>query len=163
MAIKSRVKTKDKDLGYKRILKELKILEGKPHVKVGFPAKSKKKDAKKEGNEFVTVLDVAIYSEFGTIRAPERSFIRASFDENRNKYLALNKKLLKKIYSGSMTVSKALDVLGLTILNDIKNFMVQGKVKPESFRALIEDGNTLVDTAQMLNSMTYIKVMNGRK
>lgn len=171
MAIKSKIKTTVKDYGYDRIIRELKILENKPYVKIGFPAESSKKDKKKQSrdgetiveSEFLTVLDVAIYSEFGTIRLPERSFIRKSFDENRSKYLKLNKELLKKIYSGTMTVSKALDVLGLTILNDIKKYMTDGKVKPDSLRVILQGGKTLVDTAQMMNSMTYKKVMNGRK
>lgn len=165
MAIKSKIKTRVIDRGFKRIIKELKKLEKKPYVKVGFPAESSKTEAGKEDSdgdvsEFVTVLEVAIYHEFGTINMPERSFIRASFDQERKKYEELNKKLLTDIYSGNKTVEKALDILGMTIENDIKAFIRNGDVSPESIRALNEGGTTLDDTGQMLNSITYVKVMN---
>jgi len=109
---------------------------------------------------FVTVLDVAIFHEFGTVNMPERSFVRAAFDENRSSYEALNKKLLIKIYSNAMTVEKALDILGLTIQNDIKKFIKDKEVSPESIRAIEEGGVTLFDTGQLVNSLTYIRVMN---
>jgi len=109
---------------------------------------------------FVTVLDVAIFHEFETVNMPERSFVRAAFDENRSSYEALNKKLLIKIYSNAMTVEKALDILGLTIQNDIKKFIKDKEVSPESIRAIEEGGVTLFDTGQLVNSLTYIRVMN---
>lgn len=169
MAIKSKVKTYEKDHGFKGIVKELRKLEKRPYVKIGYPAKSAKSKAAKESDnadgltersEFVTVLDVAIWSEFGTAQMPERSFIRSSFDINRGKYEDLNKKLLIKIYSGSITVEKALDILGFTIENDIKNFIKNGDVSPDSIRAMDEGGKTLWDTGQLINSITFIKVMN---
>lgn len=156
---KPRIKTKEIDRGFKRILKELKKLEHKPFVKIGFPAESSKTND--EHGKLVTVLDVAIWSEFGTINMPERSFMRASFDKNRTKYLKLNKKLLTDIYSGKKTVEKSLDILGETILNDIKTFLISGEVEPKSLRALFEGGKTLVDTAQMLNSLTFKRVMKS--
>lgn len=160
MAIKSKIRTKETDYGFKGIIKELRKLEKKPYVKIGYPENKSSTNADKEGNEFVTVLDVALWHEFGTVNMPERSFVRASFDQNQKKYEKLNRELLVKIYSGNMTVEKALDILGLTIENDIKTFIKSGEVSPESNRAINEGGVTLIDTAQLLNSITYIKVMN---
>jgi hypothetical protein len=158
-------KTHVVDHGFKGIMKELRKLEYKPIVKIGFPEQHNKKDKGKlyevpgeEGlfleSNFVTVLDVAVFHEFGTIHLPERSFIRASFDKNVGKYNKMTKDLLVKIYSGKATVEKALDILGETILNDIKTFLTNNEVTPPSATE-----KTLVDTAQMLNSLTYIKVM----
>lgn len=160
MAIKSKIKTKEVDYGFKGIIKELRKLEKKPYVKIGYPEDKSSTNANKEGTNFVTVLDVALWHEFGTVNLPERSFVRAAFDQNRKKYEKLNKELLVKIYSNKMTVEKALDILGLTIENDIKTFIKNGEVDPESNRAIEEGGVTLIDTAQLLNSITYIKVMN---
>jgi len=174
MARKPKIKTREVDHGFKGIIKELRKLEFKPIIKIGFPSESKKKDKNKlkkinvpgeddmeliVEDKFTTVLDVAIWSEFGTVYMPERSFMRAAFDKNKKKYLKLNKKLLVDIYSGKKTVEKALDILGETILNDIKTFLINGEVDPKSFRAIDENGKTLVDTAQMMNSMTYKRVM----
>ena len=161
MAIRSKKpRTKVIDHGFKGIVKELRKLEKKPYVKIGYPAKKSTTNAEKDGNEFVTVLDVALWHEFGTNNMPERSFIRASFDQNAKKYGELNKKLLVKIYSGKMTVEKALDILGFTIENDIKTFIKSGDINPDSQRAINEGGTTLWDTGQLINSITFIKVMN---
>ena len=45
----------------------------------------------------------------------------------------------------------------MKIIIDIKKFLIDGKVTPKSQRAINENGKTLVDTAQMLNSITYKK------
>jgi hypothetical protein len=161
---KVRTRTRSVDHGFKGIIKELKKLENKPFVKIGYPAEVSKKDAKKKDgsgatSEFVTVLDVAVFHEFGTVNLPERSFIRASFDDNVKKYEKMNKKLLIKIYSNKMTVERALDILGEMILNDIKKFMINNEVKPVSIRASNDSGSTLVDTAQLMNSLTFKRIM----
>ena len=161
MVVKSKIKTKVIDHGFNAILRELKKLEYKPYVKIGYPAEKASTNKDHGESDFVTVLEVAIWSEFGTVHMPERSFIRASFDQNRKKYEKLNKELLVKIYSGKMTVEKALDILGFTIENDIKTFLTTNQVEPASFRAIAEGGNTLVDTAQLLNSITFIRVMKS--
>ena len=59
-----------------------------------------------------------------------------------------------------MTVEKALDILGLTIENDIKAFIRDGEIDPKSLRAIEESGTTLWDTGQLINSITFVKVMN---
>lgn len=165
MAIKSKKpKTRVIDHGFNAIIKELRKLEKKPFVKIGYPKEKSSTDAEKETSDdsesFVTVLDVALWHEFGTNNMAERSFVRSSFDQNRKKYEELNKKLLVKIYSGKMTVEKALDILGFTIENDIKAFIKDGEVNPDSQRAIDEGGTTLWDTGQLINSITFIKVMN---
>jgi hypothetical protein len=162
------ISTREIDHGFKGIVRELKKLEEKPFVKVGYPAENA--DEKHDGDGFVTVLSVAIWHEFGTIHLPERSFIRAAFDKHQQKYEDLNKDLIKKIYGGRMTVEKALAILGLTIENDIKEFVTSGEVKPESERAKNDTGptssggfgigKTLYDTGQLVNSLTHIVVMN---
>lgn len=174
--IKHKISTREIDHGFKGIIKELKKLENKPYVKVGYPSKkAPTKDKKLKRitlsqendlelivqDEFVTVLDVAIFHEFGTVRLDERSFVRASFDKNRKKYEATNKKLLIDIYSGKKTVEQALDILGIMILTDIKSFLTDGEVKPDSIRAASENGKTLIDTAQLLNAITFIRVMKS--
>jgi hypothetical protein len=157
-------KTRVIDHGFNAIVKELRKLEKKPYVKIGYPEKKASTNAEKETSDdsesFVTVLDVALWHEFGTNNMPERSFVRASFDQNQKKYEKLNRELLVKIYSGKMTVEKALDILGFTIENDIKAFIRSGEVNPESQRAINEGGTTLDDTGQLINSITFIKVMN---
>ena len=172
---KFRVKTRttEKDLGFGSIIKELKKLEDKPFVKVGFPAEFKSGDKFKkfsidggdsvEISNVVTVLDAAIWNEFGTETIPERSFVRAAFDANRSKYEKVTKKLLIKIYKSQMTVERALDILGLILENDIKTMILNGNFVPLAISTVLRKGSEkpLIDTAQMINSVRFKRIMKG--
>lgn len=186
--IRSKVRTQVKDKGYKAIIKELRILENRPYVKVGFPSESPKtkedhkdEDGKSSG---LTVLDVAVFSEFGTEKTPERSFMRASHDDMVPEMKTLIARCMKAVYEGRITVSRALGIMGITAERNTKKFLTDNKVKPPSkksdsasfsftpvksgsSRAPVVDVKrrsmkTLIDTAQMLNSITHIKIMNGK-
>lgn len=169
--VKSKIKTREIDKGYKQILANIKAIKSS-YVKGGFPANSpetKDKHIETEkgdnGGEFTpisggnapTVLDIAIWSEFGTSSMSERSFIRKSFEENKAKYKKTADQLLSAIMDGQISLDSALDRMGLMLQTDIKKFLVDGKVKPKSQRAIDENGKTLVDTAQMMQSITYKK------
>ena len=175
MARKPRVKSRtiEKDLGFGSIIKELKKLEDRPFVKAGFPAEFKSGDKFKsfstnEGGEveiskIVTVLDAAIWNEFGTETIPERSFLRSAFDKHRSKYERKTKLLLIKIYKSQMTVERALDILGLMLETDIKDMIRNGQFEPLSLVTILNKGSDkpLIDTAQMLNSVRFKRIMKG--
>lgn len=175
--IRVKTKTKDKDLGYLDILKQLRKLEDKPFVKVGFPAEFKSGSTPKkftsataDGSDpvvlvdpNVTVLDAAIWNEFGTEQIPERSFVRSAFDKNRVKYEKTTKKLLIRIYQSKVSVERALDILGLMIENDIKSMIRNGNFKPLSDVTIAKKGSDkpLVDTGQMINSVRFKRIMKS--
>ena len=151
----ARPKTTDRDLGYKKILKEINKVERSPHVKVGFPVEKSETKEKHSGSK-ATVVEIAIFHEFGTSTGiPQRSFIRATFDEQKEKWLELTGKLHLEIYKGNMDVAKALAIIGLRIETDQKNKIRSG-IPPElKFR----EGTPLIDTAQMINSIQFQVVM----
>jgi len=177
--------TIEKDLGLGSIIRELKKLEEKPFVKVGFPAEFKsgktqktftdineasgglagigESDSTVQTDPNVTVLDAAIWNEFGTESIPERSFVRSAFDKNRAKYEKQTKKLLIKIYKSEMSVERALDILGLMLETDIKDMIRNGQFEPLSINTVIRKGSDkpLIDTAQMLNSVRFKRIMRG--
>lgn len=183
--IRVKTKTKDKDLGYLDILKQLKKLESKPFVKVGFPAEFKSGSTPKKFTSVndssgglasvgesdsvvlidpnVTVLDAAIWNEFGTETIPERSFVRAAFDKNRAKYEKTTKVLLGRIYESKVSVERALDILGLMIENDIKSMIRNGSFEPLSIVTITKKGSDkpLIDTAQMINSVRFKRIMKS--
>ena len=66
-------KTLDRDLGMKDILKQVKILRGKPFVKAGFPEEANR--PRKDGDP-LSNAEIATVHEFGSTdgRIPERSF-----------------------------------------------------------------------------------------
>lgn len=185
--IRSKIRTQVKDRGYKAIIKELRHLENKPFVKVGFPKSSPKTQEKHTGPnpKGLTVLDVAVFHEFGTETLPERSFMRASHDVMVPEMKTLVARIMKAVYEGRITVSGGLGLMGNVATRNVKKFLTDNQVKPPSKKG--ESANfsftpvknsqarapnkelkrtsfkTLIDTAQMLNSITFVKVMSGKR
>ena len=156
-------KTIRRDRGLKRVLSEVEKLKRNPYIKVGFPKElSTTDDAKAKGGG-VTVLDVAIFHEFGTRNLPERSFIRATIANNQVAYRRITRKEINAIVAGRGSVKDALHKLGLIMVKDIKNYIRQGRVTPPSQRALETGGGvTLWDTGQLINSLGYSISINGQ-
>ncbi len=150
------ITTKEKDLGFARIQKELKKLNLGPHIKVGWPVESAKSTASHTDSP-LTVAQIAIIHEFGQPmkNIPERSMLRATHDAKVNEWNKATNKLVGQIYDGKITVEVALDRLGLLMLRDIKNRMRAG-IPP---KLKIRVGTALIDTAQMLNAMTFKRIM----
>lgn len=98
----------DRDHGWSELAKRLDALTGDEHVIVGVLGA---KAAQAHGSG-VTNLDVATWNEFGTPRAPERSFIRETIDLAQDKLLQLSAKLGKGVVSGAFTAGQALELLG---------------------------------------------------
>jgi hypothetical protein len=171
--IAKKPKTKRIDLGANQIRKQLKILDGRPHVKVGFPAENKPTEEPHVGSKGLRNVDIAVYHEFGTEKIPQRSFIRTARKDNLKKWIKATLNLQRKIYQGRMTVSKALDILGLKLQKDIKRKITQGDPSWDDLAdstkiSRLKKGSgdkgpirPLVDTGQMRNAVTYIKVMKG--
>lgn len=185
--IRSKIRTKVKDRGYNAIIRELKILENEPCVKVGLPDESREtwNEHKDENGKFqdVTILDIGIFHEFGTDDLPERSWLRAAHDAMVPDMNALIKRLHAAILEGRITVSTALGIMGLLAQKNTKKFLTDNKVKPPSKQndnfAFAKFGKvantilkapkvdvrknastkTLIDTAQLLNSITFVKKM----
>lgn len=160
---KGKVETKEKDLGFKKIREELRKLEDKPFVKVGLPAEKSKTNKVRgfETGEQFTNLDIGFVQEFGTEdgSVPERSHIRAAFDQNKKKLEKLTDQLVGKIYDGKMTVEDALDILGLSKVTNIQKLIRSGLSPGLKFRS----GTPLLDTGQYLAAMTFIRKMKKGK
>jgi len=148
--------TTSKDLGYDNILKELKKLESNPFVKVGLPQDGADTNASREGG--FTNLDIAMVQEFGTEDGsiPERSHVRAAFDENKKKLNKLTDVLAGKIMDGKETVENALNKIGILKVSNI-----QKKIRTGLTPAVKRGGTPLLNTGQYVGSFTYTKVMNG--
>lgn len=162
--------TIDKNLGYIELYKQLRILENDPFVKVGLLAKSGKHKGHNKGQK-ATVVQIGMYHEFGTAITPERSFIRKTHDEKRRSWEKETDFILFKIQTRRMTVKTGLAVLGLLLVKDVKNKIRNGDaswppVTPERLKQKTVNGKvgfkTLIDTAQMLNSINYEVVIDGR-
>lgn len=145
-----------------RIMQEIGKLASKPHVKIGYPAESEETNKQKENTkEALTVLAVAVHMEFGTKHVDERSFIRSSHDENKQELLSFTQDLVGKIYDGAMTVERALDLIGLKMVNNVKK-KIRSKIPPPLATSTIERKKSdvpLIDTGQLLNAVTFKRIM----
>jgi hypothetical protein len=160
-------KTTDKWTEYGRHLKkELAVLKHKPFVKVGilekdYPEEKKvSADDKQSGGSWPKTLGaVATYNEFGAPNAgiPERSFIRWTHDEKRDKWSEETARLKKLVVSGKMGVGKALGVIGLMIQADIQLRIASNVPPPNKPETLArkESSVTLINTSQLRTSIHY--------
>lgn len=155
------VKTKEIDLGYNRILKEIDKLKKKPYAKIGLLANLGKHD-----NSDLTVVQIGAIHEFGSEdgKTPERSYLRSTHDEKIKEWHKLAKKLQAKIYLGKISVEDALRIMGEQGVIDVKNKIRKGPFIPLAQVTIDRKGSDkpLIDTAQMINSINHQEILNGK-
>lgn len=105
----------------------------------------------------ITVAGVGFVNEFGTTTIPERSFMRSTLQEKKQSIIDLQKNLMKNIVDGSMTVEKALGLLGEFVSDEIRQKIVSLKTPPNTPETIKKkkSSNPLIDTGQLKNSITY--------
>ena len=88
---------------------------------------------------------------------PERSFMRSTITEQREKIIAFQKKLIIKIRKGALTTADALGLLGQFVADAMSQKIVKLKSPPNKPATIKrkKKSNPLVDTGQMKNSITY--------
>jgi len=91
------------------------------------------------------------------INIPERSFIRAGYDENKNFIANQTEKLLVKVIEQDITPENACNVLGAVAQGKIQKFAIDLKSPPlhhVTVRAKGSD-NPLVDTGELIRNIRY--------
>lgn len=153
-------KTIDKDMGAKKIIQESSRLKGS-FVNVGVHQAEGSENY--EGTS-TTVAEVAFWNEFGTVTAPERSFIRSTIDENRAELERITAKLLDQVLEGKIDTKKALDKLGFKIETLIKKKILDLNDPPNAPSTVARKGfnNPLVDSRRLWRSIAFETVMKGR-
>ena len=168
---------KDHDRGYAKIVAAQRKLKGKA-LTVGYHGDSE--PYQKGQEEPITVPQVAAVHEFGSKngRIPPRPTMRPTVDAKRNEYLRLAERLLRQAEMGEIDLDTALGRLGVKVQADIKKAIVdlqtpelaEGTIRKKKQRAgstlapgqavqgddvSFDTGNPLIDTGQMLNSVTW--------
>ena len=152
----------------------VKDMKAEPGVRVGVLDGSGGGSETREGG--LTNAEIAAIHEFGTGTIPARPFISASFEQGKPGYINDLKKLLGAVFAGRLQVMQVFDIMGSRISTDIKKFVTAGDQVPppnaESTRIRKEKKTkrggvpglvrTLVDTGQMINSVTW-QVIRGDK
>jgi len=105
----------------------------------------------------LTVADVASFHEFGR-GVPERSFIRAYVDENREQIENTLRRMAQKVIKGEVrSFDAGLELIGQRIQNEIKKRIKAG-IEPALAQSTIDRKGSkppLIDTGQLINSITY--------
>ena len=119
-----------------------------------------------EGDGAPSVVEVALWNEFGTHSIPSRPFLRTAIDENVAKINAWRVEAARKIVFGGWTVEKGLEMIGFRVQQLIQN-KIRSDVPPPNAPSTAADKvrrgvapNTLMDSTLLLRSVTY-KVHKG--
>lgn len=93
------------------------------------------------------------------VNIPERSFIRSTFDENLDSWVAFFAKRIEKICQAEMTAKQAYDQLGARIVGDVQKKMRNLRTPPLSGVTIAgrkrHSSNPLVDTGQLRQHVTW--------
>lgn len=146
MSFKVSIKKKPRKLEPE--VKRLKDLQKAPNdVLVGLPKGSLPYP------DGTSVISVGVKHEFGSPaeHIPERSFLRSTIKEKREKYKVFMSKLMEKVANGGITELEAFRLLGQSLEKDVKQKITDIKTPPLKYRI----GNPLVDTGHMRQSIRY--------
>lgn len=158
----------DIDHGWKQIRRALESAKG-AHTKVGVQADTRREDAS-------SMVVIAAAHEFGTEdnRPPERSWLRSTHDENRERIAILMRAEWKQILLGRSTPMRSLALIGEWLEAKIKAKIRKG-IAPPLAEATIRARRgadpshkgarvfvPLIDTAQFVQSIRHVEVAGGK-
>ncbi len=92
------------------------------------------------------VLKIAHTHEYGDGKMPERSFIRASFDQDSPKLDRIISSQINKVLDGKTTASTAVNAIGAQAAQLVQNFIDDNRVKPPSDFSRKTQHTTLYET-----------------
>jgi len=141
----------DKDLGYDKWMAQMKAIDKKPFTKIGILGDGEK------GEDGATVLEYASHNEFGTKDIPERSFIRSTIDERKRRIFGKAFQLQADIFTGRISMDKALGIMGLLIKGNIIQKIVNLRSPKNEDSTIRAKGssNPLIDSGRMRQSIDY--------
>ncbi len=106
------------------------------------------------------VMRIAAAHEYGTGKLPERSFIRASFDAERDNLEQIVDNSVDKVLSGQITPSAAANAIGAQAAQLVQNFIDDNRVKPQSDFSKKTQHTTLYETGTHIRDRIAYEVVN---
>jgi len=142
----------DRDHGWRALIKRVEGLKEPAAVAVGILARDASKD---DGGS--SVLNVGIANEFGTVRIPERSFVRAWFDENRGRAQKVLRGRFKRVVAGQLTEEQALDQFGAWAAGEMQARIAQGVPPPNAQSTIDRKGSStpLIDEGLLRSALAF--------
>lgn len=140
----------DRDLGFSEIITHLKKLADK-EIKVGIQG-----DESGEYENGVSVIDVAIFNEYGTDKIPARPFIRQCFQLHSKEAFERLEKVVGFIGQGG-DVDVALGNIGQWYEQRMKRVLTTYPWEKNSVATIRKKGSSkpLIDTRQLRDSIRY--------
>lgn len=131
-----------------------KLMKRKGLIKKG--GTGKKSESKGKG---ATILEYAIFNEYGTSRIPKRPFFRLSVGTQKaqNEIKEYLNTQIENIISGELTGQGAYDNLGTFVVQKIKKTIMSGNFAPLDSKTIKRKGSStpLIDTHSLYNSISY--------
>lgn len=115
------------------------------------------KDVIVDAEDGATMAEIATYHEFG-IGVPQRSFLRAWADQDRQKIEATLRRLTVRVIAGKLTREQAYEQFGGWAQGQVQKFIADGRVQPPLDQRTIDakgSSKPLIDTGQLRSSITY--------
>ena len=147
----------DKDHGYKAMRQRMKQMAGS-YTKVGVQENSRDQDGVSD------LVIIAASNEFGTETIPERSFVRSTFEENREKLAEISAAEGDAILTGKKDVKTSLALMG-----EFHAGQIQAKIHshppPANAPSTIKrkgSSGTLVDSGNLAQSIRHVEIIEGR-
>lgn len=157
------MKVTDKDLGYAALVRRVYALDS-PKVSIGIHEQEGAEEHEEAG---MTVASLGAIHEFGLGNVPERSFIRAWFDENQDRAKEALRRLMVSVVEGKRQPQQALELFAQWALGEMQKRMAEGippALQPETLRKKTRAGKTgekpLIDTGQLRSSLSY-EILDG--
>lgn len=88
---------------------------------------------------------------------PERSYLRAWFDENVDVLQATMERLIGQVVEGKISGRAALETIGGYVVTHVQAYMVDLKTPPNAPSTIARKGssNPLIDTSQLKDAITW--------
>ncbi len=151
----------DTDLGFLNIRKELMAFEAMTLL-IGYPG------SEDGGN--ADVAEIAAYQEFGTedndgnVLIPARPFLSSAMSENQDKIGKAIEQAIDSIIAGGTALAayRRLGLFGVALVQQrIRDARTWAEPLSDATEAAKGSSLPLVDTAQMINSTTYVIKRGG--
>ncbi len=113
-------------------------------------------DAKDYDNG-TSVAEVAFFNEFGTKNIPERSFLRATFDKNKDAMVGVFEKAMSDFVTKKRRVDYPLRKIGFMMSEKTKEYMEEMKTPPNADGTIKakQFNNPLIDSRHLKNSINF--------
>ena len=136
----------------KRLIKKLQNFK----IEVGFNEDSGSYPAE-EGDESVTLANVAAWNEFGSERSPARPFMKQTVIDYKGKIAKRANRALKKAINGG-GAKEALNSIGSYTKGRIQKEIRDGDWEPNAASTIARKGSDkpLIDTGQMRKRIVYV-------